>query len=174
MKFYALDNEVMLWNSTHRDVHPAAGDVMHEAWTNTLQYATAIKQQEPDALVTGPVTWGYCDLCFRARCRRTATASSAAIAPRMGMPFVAWYLQQVCANPLAGGKHLVDYLDLHYYPQDPNVAPQQRSIAAPTSATAAWRLRSLKELYDPAWVSESWIGPISADDARRGTTPSPT
>ena len=68
---------------------------------------------------------------------------------------VAWYLQQICANPLAGGKRLVDYLDLHYYPQDPNDAPTDVAGDADDAATAARRLRSLKELYDPAWVSES-------------------
>src|SRR5512146_2165352 len=48
VKFYALDNELMLWNSTHRDVHPLPV-TFADAWTATQQYAAAIKQQEPDA-----------------------------------------------------------------------------------------------------------------------------
>ena len=154
VKFYSLDNEVMLWNSTHRDVHPVP-PTYDEIWNKTLAYATAIKQQEPDALVTGPVTWGYCDLftsaddAARGNCLDGNDRQNHA-----GLPFVAWYLQQVCANPLGGGKRLVDYLDLHYYPQGNNVALSD----ADDATTAGLRLRSLKELYDPTWVSESWIG----------------
>ena len=35
VKFYALDNELMLWNSTHRDVHPLPV-TFDDAWANTL------------------------------------------------------------------------------------------------------------------------------------------
>ncbi|MGH8042293.1 MAG: glycoside hydrolase family 44 protein [Rudaea sp.] len=159
VKLFALDNEVMLWNSTHRDVHPLP-PTYDEIWNKTVVYATAIKQQEPNALITGPVTWGYCDLftaaddAARGNCLDGSDRQS-----HGGLPFVAWYLQQVCANPLAGGKPLVDYLDLHYYPQGNNVALSD----ADDATTAGLRLRSLKELYDPTWVSESWIGQYLGD-----------
>jgi hypothetical protein len=151
VKFYSLDNEVMLWNSTHRDVHPAPA-TYDETWANAQNYGGAIKQQDPGAKVTGPVTWGYCDLFGSA-------ADNCLDGPDRqghgGLPFVAWYLQQVCAHPLAGGARAVDYLDLHYYPQG-NVALNDDD----TPTTAARRLRSLKELYDPSWVSESWIADL--------------
>ena len=154
VKLYALDNEIMLWNSTHRDVRPQTQPLTYDdAWTKTHDYATAIKTQEPDALVTGPVTWGYCDLFGSAADNCLDGTDRAA---HSGLPFVAWYLQQVCANPLAGGAHLVDYLDLHYYPQGNNVALSN----ADDATTAGLRLRSLKELYDPTWRSESWIGGV--------------
>ena len=154
VKFYSLDNEVMLWNSTHHDVHPIPLSY-DDTWTETHDYATAIKQQEPDALVTGPVTWGYSDLFTSAQDAANCNCSDGSDRQNHGdLPFVAWYLQQVCANPLAGGKHLVDYLDLHYYPQGANVALSN----ADDNTTAGLRLRSLKELYDPTWRSESWIG----------------
>ena len=163
VKFYSLDNEIMLWNSTHRDVHPSpltfAG-----AWTETHDYATAIKQQEPDALVTGPVTWGYCDLFGSAADNCVLGADRSA---HGDLPFVAWYLQQVCANPLPGGKHLVDYLDLHYYPEGANI----RFSNSDDAATAGLRLRALKELYDPNWVSESWIADLGDDDANHYSKP---
>ena len=167
VKFYALDNEPMLWNSTHRDVHPLPV-TFDEAWSKALQYANAIKLQDPEAQVTGPVTWGYCDLFG------SAADSCAAGSDRTahgGMPFVAWYLQQICANPLAGGKRLVDYLDLHYYPQNPNGAPTDVVGDADDAATAARRLRSLKELYDPAWVSESWFADLGDFDSNHYSKP---
>jgi hypothetical protein len=163
VKFYSLDNEVMLWNSTHRDVHPDP-TTYDETWANAASYGGAIKQQDPGALVTGPVTWGYCDLFGSA-------ADSCLDGPDRqahgGIPFVAWYLQQVCANPLAGGARVVDYVDLHYYPQGQGVALS--SDDSPT--TSARRLRSLKELYDPDWVSESWISDLGDSDANHYDKP---
>src|SRR5438445_6170875 len=105
--------------------------------------------QEPNSRVTGPVTWGYCDLFWSAadNCGQSNADRNA----HGGLPFIAWYLQQNCAN----GRP-VDYLDLHYYPQGSNVALSDDD--SPT--TAALRLRSLKELYDPNWVSESWVGTL--------------
>jgi hypothetical protein len=88
-----------------------------------------------------------------------------------GLPFVVWYLQQVCANPLAGGKHAVDYLDLHYYPQDPNGSATHIVSDADDSTTAARRLSSLKELYNPAWVSNSWISDLGDDVTWHYTRP---
>ncbi len=159
VQFYTLDNEVMLWNSTQRDVHPIP-PTYDEIWTKTLNYATAIKQQEPNSLVTGPVTWGYCDLFSSAADSAAGNCIDGSDRAAHGeLPFVAWYLQQVCANPLAGGKPLVDYLDLHYYPQGTDVALSDDDSAA----TAALRLSSLKELYDPTWVSQSWIGEDMSD-----------
>jgi hypothetical protein len=158
VRFYALDNEIMLWNSTHRDVHPAPTSY-DEAWARAASYGAAIKQQDPAAQVTGPVTWGYCDLFGSAvdNCVQGPDRTA-----HGGLPFVAWYLQQVCANPLPGGARVVDYLDLHYYPQGANVSLNGDD----TPATAARRLAALKELYDPAWVSQSWIADLGGDYAR--------
>lgn len=159
VKFFSLDNEVMLWNSTHRDVHPVP-PTYDEIWGDAQSYGAAIKAQEPNAVVTGPVTWGYCDLFGSAADSAAGNCLDGADrAAHGGLPFVAWYLQQVCANPLAGGRHLVDYLDLHWYPQGSNVSLTGHDD--PT--TAGLRLRSLKELYDSAWLSESWIGQDLSD-----------
>lgn len=157
VRYYALDNEVMLWNSTHRDVHPAP-TTYDETWGKAFDYGGMIKQQDPAARVMGPVTWGYCDL-FGSGADDCVNGSDRAA--HGGTPFVAWYLQQVCAHPLAGGARAVDVLDLHYYPQGDNVALSDDDSAA----TAARRLRSLKELYDANWVSESWISDLGDTDA---------
>ena len=156
VRFYALDNEVMLWDSTHRDVHPEP-TTYDETWAKAASYGAAIKRQDPGAKVTGPVTWGYCDL-FGSAADNCLDGSDRQA--HGGLAFVAWYLQQICANPLAGGAHVVDYVDLHYYPQGTNVALSDDDSAA----TASRRLASLKELYDPAWVSDSWIADLGDTD----------
>ena len=158
VKFYSLDNEVMLWNSTHRDVHPAP-TTYDETWNNAVAYAGAIKAQDPDALVTGPVTWGYCDLFGSALDGCILGSDRDA---HGGMPFVAWYLQQIGAHPV-NGKPLVDYLDLHYYPQDPNTATGSIYSTSEDAATVSCRMKSLRELYDPTWVSQAWIGDLGHD-----------
>jgi hypothetical protein len=168
---YSLDNEVMLWNSTHRDVHP--NPLSYDtAWTETVDYATAIKNQDATALVTGPVTWGYPDLFTSAFDTANCNCSDGTDRQTHGdLPFVAWYLQQVCTNPLAGGKHLVDYLDLHWYPQDPNGASGSIYSNDQDATTTGRRLRSLKELYDPTWVSESWFADLGDFDANHYDKP---
>jgi hypothetical protein len=110
------------------------------------------------------VTWGYCDLFGSAADNCVDGADRQA---HGGLAFVAWYLQQVCANPLPGGGRVVDYLDLHYYPQGSNVALSDDD----SPPTAALRLRSLKELYDADWVSESWIADLGDFDANHYDKP---
>jgi tetratricopeptide (TPR) repeat protein len=39
VRYYALDNEVMLWNSTHRDVHPQPA-TYDEIWQKTVAHAS--------------------------------------------------------------------------------------------------------------------------------------
>jgi hypothetical protein len=154
-------------------VHPNPA-TYDEIWGKTVDYASAIKQQDAGALVTGPVTWGYCDLFGSA-------ADNCVLGPDRTahgeQPFVAWYLQHVCANPLAGGKHLVDYLDLHYYPGDPNPGDPNYSTgtriysSAEDAPTVARRMHSLKELWDPTWVSESWIQDLGDADSNHYDKP---
>ncbi|MCK9539671.1 glycoside hydrolase family 44 protein [Dokdonella sp.] len=163
VRYYALDNEVMLWNSTHRDVHPQPA-TFGETRDKALAYGAMVKQADPTARVTGPVTWGYCDL-FGSAADNCVDGSDRAA--HGGLPFVAWYLQQVCANPLPGGARAVDVLDLHWYPQGQGIALSDDD----SSATAARRLRSLKELYDADWVSESWIADLGDGDANHYARP---
>ncbi len=157
VRYYALDNEPMLWNSTHRDVHPQP--LTYDAiWQRTVAYASAVKQQDPAAKIFGPVTWGYCDLFGSAADNCVDGADRAAHA---GTPFVKWYLQQICLHEQQTGVRLVDYLDLHYYPQGAGVVDFEDPPAGSESAVVATRrLESLRELHDPAWTSQSWIADL--------------
>ncbi|MBL0162851.1 MAG: glycoside hydrolase family 44 protein [Xanthomonadales bacterium] len=157
VRYYALDNEPMLWNSTHRDVHPLPL-TYDEIWQRTVTYASAIKAQDPAAKILGPVTWGYCDL-FGSAADNCLDGSDRAA--HGGTPFIQWYLQQVCSYQAAHGVRLVDYLDLHYYPQGAGVVDfSDPPNGSETTDVSARRLRSLKELYDPAWDAESWLSDL--------------
>ena len=157
VRYYALDNEPMLWNSTHRDMHPAPL-TYDEIWQRTVTYASAIKAQDPGAKILGPVTWGYCDL-FGSAADNCLDGSDRAA--HGGIPFVQWYLQQVCSYESAHGVRLVDYLDLHYYPQGDGVVDfYDPPNGSETPTVSARRLRSLKELNEPGWDSESWLSDL--------------
>lgn len=54
----------------------------------------------------------------------------------------------------AHGVRILDYLDLHYYPQASNVSLND----AVDSGIQALRLRSTRSLWDSTYTDESWIG----------------
>jgi hypothetical protein len=151
VRFFALDNEPSLWSSTHHDVHPAKL-TYDEMWQRTRDYAAAIKAEDPAAQVFGPADWGWCAYFFSDADNCGPGADRAA---HGNLDLTDWYLMQVKAYAdTHGGQRLVDYLDVHYYPQSTGVALSDDESAT----TSALRLRSLKSLYDPTYVDESWIG----------------
>lgn len=153
VRLYAMDNEPDLWDSTHTDVHPARmgyDDILH----HFLDYATAVKAVDPDALVTGPVSWGWTGYQYSALDRGDDNFHTHADQTRHGgLWFVPWFLSQVRAHDAQSGHRTLDVLDLHYYPQGDGLYGGQTG-----SDANARRLRAVHSLYDPAYVDESWIG----------------
>jgi hypothetical protein len=150
VRFFELDNEPMLWNSTHRDVHPKPV-TYDELWQKTKTYGAAMKAKDPSIQILGPSDWGWCAYFFSAADGCSAGADARA---HGNVPLTEWLLAQVRAYQQTSGVRLIDYVDVHYYPQSNGVALSDDESAA----TSALRLRSLKGLYDPAYVDESWIG----------------
>jgi hypothetical protein len=151
IRYYGLDNEPDLWNSTHRDVHPAPLSYDELAAKSTAA-AAAVKAADPTAKVLGPSDWGWCAYFYSAvdQCGSTPTDHDA-----HGADLAPWYLRTMKAYAAAhGGVRVLDYLDEHYYPQAAGVA----LAPAGNAATQALRLRSTRSLWDPAYVDESWIG----------------
>ncbi|MEO7795100.1 MAG: glycoside hydrolase family 44 protein [Thermoanaerobaculia bacterium] len=151
VRYFALDNEPMLWNSTHSDIHPQP-PTYNEVWSRGLAVAQAVKAYDSRAQILGPDTWGWCDLWTSAS---DAAGGVSCIdgpdrAAHGGLPFVAWYLAQSCAHLASTGVRPIDFLDVHYYPQS--------GEAFGGEAYAALRLQSTRELWDPAYTSASWIG----------------
>lgn len=154
--YYNLDNEPMLWNDTHRDVHPAPTSY-DEIRDRTYDYAAAIKGADPSAKTLGPVAWGWEEYFYSALDK--APGGSWWNNPQDrnahgGVAFVPWYLQQMQAYEQQHSVRILDYLDLHYYPAAAGV-PQSPAGDADTQAK---RLRSTRSLWDPSYVDESWIG----------------
>jgi hypothetical protein len=149
VRWFALDNEPMLWSETHFDVHPSPLNY-DEIWARTAVIGSAVKTVRPDATIFGPVVWGWCAYFFSAADGCSPGADQGA---HGGQPFLEWYLDQICEHEANTGVRPVDVLDVHYYPQG-----GQALTGEGGSGLQALRLRSVKDLYDPSYASESWIG----------------
>lgn len=153
--YYNLDNEPMLWHHTHRDVHPEPVGY-DELRDRTYTYGAAIKAADPTAQTLGPAEWGWTGYFFSALDGKNGGNwwdNAPDRAAHDGLPLVAWYLQQMQLYEQQHGVRILDYLDLHYYPQATGVA----LAPAGDTATRALRLRSTRSLWDPTYTDESWI-----------------
>lgn len=156
VRFYNLDNEPMLWNDTHRDVHPEPGSY-DEIRDRIISYGAAVKAVDPSAETLGPVTWGWTAYFYSAL--DWEPGGSWWLDPQDrnahgGVPFTEWLLGELQAHETATGTRVLDYLDLHYYPQAPGVTLS----GAGSQSTQELRLRCTRSLWDPSYVDESWIG----------------
>jgi hypothetical protein len=155
VRFYDLDNEPMLWDDTHRDVHPSPTSYDDLA-ARGISYASALKASDPGAMVLGPAEWGWTGYFWSALDEAPGGAWWNNPQDRLAhgnVPFVEWYLQQMRAYEQQHGTRILDYVDEHYYPQASGVALSP----AGNAATQALRLRSTRSLWDPSYVDESWI-----------------
>ena len=98
------------------------------------------------------MSWGWCEYFYSAA--DNCSPNGADFIAHGSVPLTQWYLRQVRQYQEAHGVRLVDVLDVHYYPQAAGVALSGDESAA----TSARRLRSLRSLWDPTYVDESWIG----------------
>jgi hypothetical protein len=150
---YILDNEPMLWNTTHRDVHPDPLGY-DELLDRTIQYASAIREADPDAIIAGPAEWGWSNYSYSAK----DLAGHAVKADRLAhgnTPLVEWYLKKLREHEQKTHARLLDVLDLHYYPQGPDV--YGGGNGGVDRKTQLLRLRSTRSLWDSGYVDESWI-----------------
>lgn len=147
---YFLDNEPMLWNSTHRDVvtEPLGYDELLE---RTIDYATAVREAQPDALIGGPSVWGWPAYFFSAIDAEEGFGSAPDRQAHAGEPLIEWYLAELRAHEERTGVRLLDVLDVHFYPQDGSYSEEI------DDSSVARRLRTTRSLWDTTYLEESWI-----------------
>jgi hypothetical protein len=150
-RYYHLDNEPSIWHESHRDIQPT-GATMEETLASIKDYAAAIKSADPAAIVMGPEEWGWngylwsgYDLQYsKGTARRWVFPDRA----RHGdMDYIPWLLEQLKAD----GRHLLDIVTVHYYPQGGEFSNDV------STATQLLRNRSTRSLWDPEYVDQSWI-----------------
>jgi glycosyl hydrolase family 44 len=148
---YILDNEPMLWNSTHRDVHPEPV-TYDELLERTIAYGTAIRRADPEGKIAGPAEWGWLAYHYSAK----DTAAGKVLRPDRrahgDVPLIPWYLRKLREHEQKTGVKLLDILDVHFYPMAEGVHEGKTD-----AFTNARRLRSTRSLWDPTYKDESWI-----------------
>jgi hypothetical protein len=150
---YILDNEPSLWNTTHRDVHPEPV-TYDELLRRTIDYGTAIRRADPDAILAGPAEWGWSAYFYSAKDLASGWSLRPDRAAHGNVPLVPWYLQRLAEYEKTHRVRLLDLLDLHFYPAAEGVYGDK---AGTDERTAALRIRSTRALWDPEYRDESWI-----------------
>lgn len=141
---YALDNEPDLWSHTHARIHPDK-ITYEELVRRTIEYAGAIKDVKPDAIVLGAVNYGW---------NGYRTLQNAPDAD--GRDFHQLFLAELKKAHEQAGRRLVDALDIHYYSEAEGGGV--RVIAKDDSEqVAAARVQAPRSLWDPTYVESSWI-----------------
>ncbi len=138
--FYDMDNEIDIWGSTHRDIHPSPS-AYNELRDTYLAEARALKTWDPAAIRLGPVSccwWFYWN-----------GANNNDKAAHGGVDFLPWWLNEVYWQDLIAGTRSVDVFDIHAYPDTPDTSNFT------TAEKQALALRIYRDYWDPTYVSES-------------------
>ena len=147
-----LDNEPMLWDSTHRDVHPQPVGY-DELLDRSIRYATAVRKADPNARIAGPAAWGWPAYGFSGKDAKAGFRLKPDRRAHGDTPLVPWWIAKMKAASDKSGTRLLDLLDLHFYP-----AADKVYSGADDPKTAALRIRQTRGLWDRSYVDESWIG----------------
>ncbi len=130
VKFYSLDNEPGLWNSTHRDVEPR-GVTAEQLADRSEAYARMIKTVDPDAKVIGFSSWGVMELAgsnadytppgadgyktynkFKDESERWSERKKHGDESQLE-----YLLNRFKEAEKKAGKRLIDVIDVHWYPE---------------------------------------------------------
>jgi hypothetical protein len=149
--YYLMDNEPSIWFATHRDIHPI-GPHANEYLAKVISESASIKALDPNAQIVAPEEWGWSGYWYSGYDQQYAAAHGWTTFPdrkneQAGMYYIPWLLSQW----KAAGRP-VDVLSVHFYPQG---GEDSDDVSA---ATQLLRNRSTRQLWDPNYVSESWIG----------------
>jgi hypothetical protein len=152
VKFYLMDNEHTLWQSTHQDVHPV-GPTMQEIRDKIFDYATMVRTNDPNALICAPEEWGWPGYFNSGYDIQNSGGHDRAT--NGGMDYMPWLLSQIHQHDTNTGVRLLDYFTLHCYPQEGSVGS-----SAVDAATALLRNQSTRQFWDTNYVDPSWINNV--------------
>jgi hypothetical protein len=142
---FSLDNEPDLWSSTHSEIHPAP-TTYTELLSKDLAYAAAVKEVDPSAPVTGPVSYGW---------EGYETLQNAPGSAQDGN-FLDWWMRHVRAANAAAGTTLITDLDLHWYPEATGAGQRVTGTGTSPEEVEA-REQAPRSLWDKSYVEDSWI-----------------
>lgn len=138
--FYNMDNEIDIWGSTHRDVHPQP-TAYNEMRDTFVTEARNLKGWDPKAIRFGPVSccwWFYWN-----------GANGNDKGAHAGVDLLPWWLNEVYWEDKRDGVRSVDVLDVHAYPDGPDTSTFTQAEKQALTA------RIYRDYWDPTYVSES-------------------
>ena len=156
--FYSLDNEPDLWGSTHEEVR---GNRLadrrfvltgyDELCDRSVEYAAAVKDVAPGALVFGPAlsNWnGFANLYHNGLFERVGQRF-----------FLSYYLEAMRRAGEARGRRLLDVLDVHWYGEVTTANHQSiaNDWAPQDDAMIEARVQAPRSLWDPTFRERSWV-----------------
>ena len=128
---------------------------MDEVRDKSVAMARMIKGVDPATQVMGPEEWGWTGFLYSGYDSQWGNANGWSSLPDRtahgNKEFVAWYLEQMKAAEVEGGKRLLDVFTLHFYPQGGEFGDDV------SEAMQLRRNRSTRALFDPAYRDETWI-----------------
>ena len=154
--FLSLDNEPELWNSTHLEIQ-GHNPVTSDAYiTKTIALTKAVKDQFPNAIIFGPVHYGFQGI-YNWQGELASTPTGANWFPDK-------YLQALKTASSTYGKPLVDVYDFHWYAEDYDANGTRILDLTGTTLTDAQVqliVQSPRNLWDPTFNdtgnSNPWI-----------------
>jgi len=151
---YLLDNEPMLWNTTHRDVHPEPASY-DEVLARIVAYGAAVRRADPAAVIGAPGLWGWLAYNFSAKDAAAGFRHHPDRTAHGGEPFLPWLLGRLREHAQKTGERVLDVVDVHFYLQGKGMGINVRGATDPE--TSARRIRATRALWDETYVDESWI-----------------
>ena len=154
LKYYIMDNEPSLWNSTHRDVHPAAV-TYSELYNDYLAYAAGVRALDPNAIIVGPEEWSWWAMFLSGYDQQNGTGAAGSDYNTHNQTYYyPWLLQQLAAYQKSTGKQLLNVASVHYYPME---------LANSNDDSLSGQLirnQSTRALWDPTYVDPSWFNQV--------------
>jgi hypothetical protein len=146
---FELDNEPGIWHEAHTDVHPTPAG-RKEIADKAIATAKEIVARDAGAHMAGPSDYGWMNY-FQ-------TFDEQQTFPPVNGDFAAYYLKRFNDASTAAGTRLLTYFDEHFYPETTKAGQQIALAGAGDAATQKLRLESTRQLWDPTYVDQSWIG----------------
>ena len=148
--FINLDNEPELWNSTHLEVQGPNPVTSDNYITKTINLTEAIKDQFPNAIIFGPVHYGFEGIY--------SWQGELSPTPNGTNWFPDKYLTALKTASTTYGKPLVDVYDFHWYAEDYDVNGTRILDLTGTTLTAAQVqliVQSPRNLWDPTFNDQA-------------------
>jgi hypothetical protein len=150
--FVELDNEPELWNSTHLEVQGPNPVTSDNYISKTITLTEALKDQFPNAVIFGPVHYGFEGL-YNWQGELSATPNGANWFPDK-------YLPAIKSAATSYGRPLVDVYDFHWYSEATDGSGNRVTDLSGPSLTAAQVqaiVQSPRSLWDNTFTENSWI-----------------